>query len=581
MFGKAGSSSSSGGMGIQGILGQDLFHREVPLNQQQERDIQQMYVEVPELFSGTEATRGWAFCHAPSVKWPKAGGKMTDELKFILERYYKPYRWECYIRGMKKYGILPWKTENVGGWNVPIVPPVGSGCIRQYFDPEAEKMVYKWYWFNRPNREYDPEMRFKVWYAPDMEGNYTSPAVASLGSYKMAKLVEQSAGRVVYQSAHMPYFMVHRPPKGKPGDEKVPISFGDAEEGDMEVDRFNRQLQKGEMSRNALDSAIAMSKSMNRAGEASSGRAAGFVPHSPLLNSESMSDVEKREGQGILERLIYLDSHWEVAPVPPPTMLANPLDYSARLGQVSASLVDFPLSMVIEQHAQHAGNFDAQITFARDRMKSISIELNSHLKDVMLDAERERFHQLYYSAAQTKAREKGKKKPPVATRKQQQECSSSSACRQEAEQRQREEEAGKEARKEEEDIQEPLTEAELMELYREVHGFEFEQQCTPLITLDQLKALYDACVINQANFGEEAIHLLGISKSRLSVTPVKRQAEMDTERMDMEKQSTKQTQKMESDRLALDTQVAKDKAASDMKKASQKPPKKPKTTSSK
>lgn len=70
-----------------------------------------------------------------------------------------------------------------------------------------------------------------------------------------------------------------------------------------------------------------------------------------------------------MDRLIELDSHWELGTPANPILLADPLEYEKRIGQIVSALVDLPLSMVIEQHAQHSGNFDAQIAFARDRMK--------------------------------------------------------------------------------------------------------------------------------------------------------------------------------------------------------------------
>ncbi len=124
----------------------DLLRKTITLNKKMEVDLERMFVDVPELSEGMEAVKGWAFCHAPSVKWPKLGTKPNRELQFILDRYYKEYRWQCYKRGMKQYGIVPWKTKEVGGWNVPVVPPVGSGEIRQYFDasPEKECWIYEW-----------------------------------------------------------------------------------------------------------------------------------------------------------------------------------------------------------------------------------------------------------------------------------------------------------------------------------------------------------------------------------------------------------------------------------------------------
>jgi hypothetical protein len=66
----------------------------------------------------------------------------------------------------------------------------------------------------------------------------------------------------------------------------------------------------------------------------------------PVLNSESVSDRESREGNGVLDRLVSLDDYWTIASAQPPVLLGDPLAYDQRCDQIAASLVDFPLSMV-------------------------------------------------------------------------------------------------------------------------------------------------------------------------------------------------------------------------------------------
>jgi hypothetical protein len=68
---------------------------------------------------------------------------------------------------------------------------------------------------------FDPDMRFYVWYPPTIDGTFTSPLMAVLDDWKMAKHASLTTQRITYQDSRQPVFMVHRPPKGKPGDEKV------------------------------------------------------------------------------------------------------------------------------------------------------------------------------------------------------------------------------------------------------------------------------------------------------------------------------------------------------------------------
>ena len=48
---------------------QDILRYGCPLNIEQEADIERMFVEIPELAIGNNATKGWAFCHPPTVGW--------------------------------------------------------------------------------------------------------------------------------------------------------------------------------------------------------------------------------------------------------------------------------------------------------------------------------------------------------------------------------------------------------------------------------------------------------------------------------------------------------------------------------
>lgn len=440
--------------------------RMIQLNLSQEADIEEMYTQIPEMRFGMEATRGWAFCHPPEVKWPAMGTVAGPEFQYVLQKYYTVFRWECYVRGKKKFGIVPYKMRWIRDHWVPVVPMLGTGTIWQYFDVDNECMVYLWFWNQRPGEtEADPEMRFYVPYPPDINGNFTSPAVSGLRGWKMAKIMSLSGTRAAFHGSHMPQFLIHSPPKGRPGDEKVEIAFGDAEELQLDRDRHNRTLEKGQMSRNALRAGLDQARAANTGAEASI-RAAHI---SPVLNSESIGEREEREGNGVLDRLIELDDHWTLAPSAPPVLVVDPLEYERRIGQIVSSLVDLPLSMVIEQHAQHAGNFDAQIAFARDRMKSVIYDMNQFLTDVILDAERHHLHKIYVDAARWKMHQANR----------------------------------------------PLTEEELLDIHSSVHGLVVDQQCTPLVTFESLVQVWELGLMEQQTLAEQAFHLHGLPKSAL------------------------------------------------------------------
>ena len=309
----------------------------------------------------------------------------------------------------------------------------------------------------------------------------------------------------------------------------------------MERDRHNRTLDRGVMSRNALDAALQESAARNHGRSGLNGAApAAYVNHQPLLNSETLIDVEKREGNNVLDRLHYLDAHFEVQHVPQPVLPVNPLEYTTRADQVCAALVDFPMSMVIEQHAQHTGNFDAQITFCRDRMKEVSVRLNAALKRVLLDVERDRFKAMFNSNVAALVDGYGSM---------------------------------------------PLNDEQLIEMWDDLRGFDIDQQCTPLTTLEQIQQLYDNAFIAPETAAERMCHILGMPPSDVSVVAVKRQAEIDTERLEldqkvadanisMQRESAEQSHQLETEKLELarETQAA----AAATAASSQKPAKKAK-----
>ena len=121
----------------------------VMIGLKQERDIEEMYSRMPFLHAGMQATKGWAFCHPPTIKWPALGKRGRDDvLGPYIKRYIVPFRWEFYTRE-KKFGITAWGERQVGKEWVPYCPPVGSGFIWRTWDKENRCYFYQWYWYNQ------------------------------------------------------------------------------------------------------------------------------------------------------------------------------------------------------------------------------------------------------------------------------------------------------------------------------------------------------------------------------------------------------------------------------------------------
>lgn len=483
-----------------------MLVKKIPLNTAQELDIEEMDNNIPELRFGMEATRGWAFCHPPEIKWDKLD-TVLDE--YIISEYIVPFRWEAYKR-QKRYGIVPYKPRTVGEYIVPVIPMIGSGTIWQYYDIEDETMVYLWYPRDRPFEQGpDPDMRFHVWYPPTFDGNYTSPYACALRTWKMAKIVTSAGSRAVTQGSDLPQFLVHTPPKGRPGDEKFQIQFGDAEELAIDRDKHNRELEKQEVSRGALRAAVAHARGINA-------EANVFYDayRSPVLNSEKYSEKVEREGKSVLDRLVELDAHWNVASADKPVLLADPLEYEKRVGTIVSSLVDLPLSMVMEQHAQHSGNFDAQIAFARDRMKAIIVDMNAFLKKVILDINHEELNSLYVKKARSIIRA-GKGQP---------------------------------------------TEEELIQLHAAYHTLTVTQRCTPLVRSEQIIEAWEYGAISQESMAAQLGHHYGLPEEIIQVTPLKRQRELEMDTQKLAEKSAKSQNELGAKKLELDAAKSKEDA---------------------
>lgn len=161
-----------------------------------------------------------------------------------METYYAPFRWESYIRGMRKFGIIPFKYKEVGKWQVPVMPPVGSGVIYQYYVKEDMRYHYRWQWKDQTDTGFDPDMCFYIWYPPTSNGSFTSPAMAILNDWKLAQQVSLTAMRIAHQASRLPVFMVHRPPKGGIGDKKMEFEYADNDDVESSRNRHNRELEK-------------------------------------------------------------------------------------------------------------------------------------------------------------------------------------------------------------------------------------------------------------------------------------------------------------------------------------------------
>jgi hypothetical protein len=472
----------------------------------QETDIEEMCAAMPMFHAGMEATRGWALCHEPEITWPDLGTRGNAAvLGPYVRRYIVPLRWEFYKR-MKKFGITAWGQRRVGKEWVPYCPPVGSGFIWRTWDRDEHCYTYQWYWYNQVDTLPDTTMRIKVWYEPDINGNYTSPAASALSMYAMCKVIKLSGSRAAFHASHLPTFLVSNPPRYKPGEEKINIEWADAEELGMQQAGWARANMRQQMDRGAAEEAV------NQAYAANHGLQTLNISKDPVLNSESQKEREAREGNGIMDRLVWLDDYRTPVAAAAPTLLVDPLLYERRMDEICSTLVDFPLQMILNQNKQPAGSFDAQTTFARDRMKAILVQLNADLVDVIVDTMRDALWDEYVAISK-------------ATIK---------------------------------DIGRPLDEAEYLAIHRAVRNLVIVQPCTPLVATEQFVQLWELGLMEQEKLADHISHQLGIPREDFKITPLKRQRELEMEQGELAKEQTDNQENAEQGKLKLAKRQADD-----------------------
>lgn len=478
----------------------------VQIGQWQERDIEELFSKMPMVHAGMEATRGWALCHDPEIIWPDLGKRGNKNvLGPWIRRYITPLRFELYRR-MKMYGITAWGQRWVGDEAVPYVPPIGSGFIWRTWDKDELCYVYQWYWYNQQNALPDKNMRIIIWYEPDIDGNYTSPAAAVLPMYALSKVVMLSGSRGIFHAAYLPTFLVSTPPRYKPGEEKINMDWADTEELGLQQEAWARGNLRQQMDKGAAENAVAQAYAANR------GLQTMDWSRDPVLNSESQKEREAREGNGIMDRLVWLDDYRTPVPAATPTLLADPLLFAKHMDELCATLVDFPLQMVLSDRAQHAGNFDAQTTFARDRMKAILVQLNANLVDIIVDTMRDVLRDEYVAISKTIAKEAGS----------------------------------------------PLTEAQYLAIHRAVHNLVIEQPCTPLVAVDQFYQIWEMGLMEQEEVADHVAHQTGIRREDMKITPLKRQRELEMEQAELAQKTADNQQSTEQGKLKLAKRQADD-----------------------
>ncbi len=444
-------------------LGMGSFATPKRLNQREEADIWEMVHEAPAITIGIEAFFGLAFCNPPTITMPGLGLKQSKDVELLSRTVLEVWRRDVYKR-LRAFGVAPYLLKAVNEDFVPVVPPVDSGHIETYYDYKKHQQMFLWFWKNQTDTEPAKGIEWIIESPPTLAGEFTSAAKSLLMMWKDIKLVTANAQRMDHITTHAPIFLEHNPPKNKPGDDALTaMSFGDVEEGFVDEELHARDLNRQIMERGALNRALLHAYSKNRGADA-------IGSMKPEMWSEDDIDKYKREGNMWYERAVPLPDYWKVTQPAPPKMTRDPVVLRQEFNQLASAVVNFPIEMVISQHAQKSANSEMTLLAANSRVNDVLARMEEYYRTMIMQTYGRRF----------KAQQDNFAAKVMLMRKR------------------------------------PMTLKENLELSA-MFQVEVKMTCTSLTTQDDLERLWRNGIVNQDTYGRHSSALVGLPEADMDI----------------------------------------------------------------
>ena len=439
------------------------FTQPKKLNQREQTDIWEMMHDSFALFRGIEAFYGLAFCNPPQIKMPNLRLKQNKDVDILAKTVMETWRRDVYKR-LRAFGLVPYVLKQVNEDFVAVVPPVDSGHIETFYDYKKMEQGYLWFWKNATDMEPAKGIEWIVEHPPTLCGAFTSPAKSLLMIWKDIKLTIGDAQRINHITSHAPIFLEHNPPKNKPGEDHLTgMSFGDVEEGFVDEELHARELNRQIMERGALNKALLHAYAKNRGSDS-------IASARPEMWNEDQIERYKREGNMWYERAVPLPDHWKITQPNPPKIARDPTPLLIQFNQMASAVVNFPIEMVISQHANKSANIEMTLLAASSRANDVLSRMEEYFRIMILQTYGRRFKA---QKADLRARVRFMRKKSMSLK-------------------------------------------ELLELSNLFH-VEVRMTCTSLTTQDDLERLWRNGVINQETYARHSAALVGLPETDVDV----------------------------------------------------------------
>ncbi len=335
---------------------------ETTLSTSQVLDVYEIYHNYPYMKRSRDAFVSMVLQNPPEIVMTGENKEAGPELVMVMQTYYLPFLQALYD-WLKMLGVCPWYYRRIRGTVhlYPCVPPWGSGYITTYLDKRHEQQ-FLWYW--NDSREVDRNMHFeRTAHVPSLTGTLTSPVSSLIADWKTQRIVRQSTDIAAYQQVRRQHIFEHHPPKNQVGDDNLTTleSFGEGLAADVMAMQEGLANAKVTIRSDALREAIGTATRHNQGIRRAKGTG-------PFVRTEQESERWERENAGLLDHAMHLKPDFVYKPVPECKLDIKLIDYTARLDQMAAAVMDVPLQLT-ESSGRMVQNMQGIMRFINERIK--------------------------------------------------------------------------------------------------------------------------------------------------------------------------------------------------------------------
>lgn len=375
-------------LNIQGpVLGSTKLLRRIRLNEDQERDILNMFGNVPVIHIALKHFLAMSLSKPFTVKIPKLKLQNDEDLSIIIERKWLPWLRMCYIYS-KIYGVIPyWIVRKKDSHPYPRCPELGSGFISVYFDERTKENEYDYTWRTSADGTPDKSMLwFKTEERPMWDGTIRSPLSTLLHSYRTVLKQQHHVDVYSTQAAHPVHLF-------------IPKEFNQKTQGrDTNFQLFAPQFQAAagiaERNLKALQEEEIRNQTRDVYKQLQQIRDNNLRDPERFLWSETPAKAMAEMNAGFPDRTIVGKPGYgyeqAAGPKPPHLDFIKLLDdFDIRC----AAIMDFTMELLKPSGSSRAQNLESARKFENDRVSDKTNQFVSWVKDAFAEAYKDRLDQ--------------------------------------------------------------------------------------------------------------------------------------------------------------------------------------------